>query len=70
MPWFNNGRPFQALQQRRHHKKIGDVLETRAVLPDPTYGRAMIMQFHLYGKDGKTNIVCNRFLKPMDPTEA
>ncbi|KAL8438705.1 hypothetical protein Efla_005243 [Eimeria flavescens] len=65
-PWFDNGRPFPALQQRRQHKKIGEVLETRAVLPDATYGRVMIMQFHLFGKKGKPDIVCNRLLKPVD----
>ncbi|KAL8272288.1 hypothetical protein Esti_003805 [Eimeria stiedai] len=64
--WFENGRPFLALQQMRHHKKIGDVLETRAVLPDQTYGRVMTMQFHLLGKKGKPGIVVNRLLKPLE----
>ncbi|KAL8434211.1 hypothetical protein ACSSS7_003312 [Eimeria intestinalis] len=64
--WFENGRPFLALQQLRHHKKIGDVIETRAVLPDETYGRVMTMQFHLLERKGKPGIIVNRLLKPLE----
>lgn len=66
VPWHNGGKPFPALQQRRVNKKIGVVIETRAVLPHRVYKRVMVMQFRLLGEKGNPDVVCNRLLKPIN----
>lgn len=56
----------RALQQVRTHAKIGEVHETRAVLPDDKHGRILYLNFALFPKSNPSDRVnVTRILKPI-----
>lgn len=72
IPWYCDGKPVRAIQQRRSNPKVGTSIESRCVLPDEKEGKVMLFQFLMIPK-GKTEKECclkaDRVLKYLGPIE-
>lgn len=69
IPWFCNGKPVRAIQQRRTNPKIGTCVETRCILPDSIEGKIMLFQFLMIpsSKREKDELKADRILKYLGP---
>eukprot|EP00922_Rhytidocystis_sp_ex-Travisia-forbesii_P003241 GHVS01004746.1.p1 GENE.GHVS01004746.1~~GHVS01004746.1.p1 ORF type:complete len:603 (+),score=83.67 GHVS01004746.1:440-2248(+) len=66
LPWVSDGTPFRALQQVRTHSRIGEVHETRAIVPDSKFGRVLYLNYTLFPKSRPTSpLHVVRILKPI-----
>eukprot|EP00922_Rhytidocystis_sp_ex-Travisia-forbesii_P003246 GHVS01004755.1.p1 GENE.GHVS01004755.1~~GHVS01004755.1.p1 ORF type:complete len:572 (+),score=83.29 GHVS01004755.1:148-1863(+) len=66
LPWVSDGAPFRALQQVRTHAKIGEVHETRAIVPDSKFGRVLYLNYTLFPKSRPASpLHVVRILKPI-----